>query len=556
LTATCINAQSLKEAAEQQKRQQQQAKTQLKLKDLISLSENNDWEYALKFMQAKGWEKMPFEVKREDDGKASNDYQGKLPVTFFAGDALEFADKLPSDYTKMIWGSNFRQAHGLAAADYCYIYVSATEPSAVTFNVPMGDNPYRNSLLSELAANGFKKISENIIETIYRNDTYELEIYRSSHFFFHNYKQVEERRVAEEQLAIETAEQEVQYQNVVQQAETAFYRKQYAAAKQAYTEAATIKPENSVLLSEKIAEIEAEERKEQERIETARRKEQERIEAEKRKEQERIEAERLAGIKRKQDSFRYYLTFDNGDLSNNLTEKKSATIYAYRKKGPFSEDRTFSESKPKFTGNKTGKAIQLKKQEMRGAISRNKNEVFSLNEFCFSFWLKDCKPEAKTPMIVFTYKKYEYPYDKEQRIRLETEGEGIFVFTASSFDNSIIPGTAGKRSWILSEPSFNKSIYASKTVGNKQWHHIAVVVSRDYKDRNTTKRCTFSFYIDSKLVEKVEDAFYIQSQESDKSYQWEVGDSNAGKMTIDNVRIYDWGVTPEEIAAIYEEEKQ
>jgi hypothetical protein len=183
----------------------QSTAAKLNLKDLISLSQSNDWNYALKFMQTKGWTKMSFEIKREDDGRADNNYRGKLPVTFFANDALEYADKLPGDYIKMIWGSNFNTAHGTFGGDYCYIYVSATEKTAIAFNRKMSDK----SIISEFTANGFKKISETLTTTIYRNDTYELEIYRSIHYLFHNYKYLDDRKAEKERLAQEAKEKAV-----------------------------------------------------------------------------------------------------------------------------------------------------------------------------------------------------------------------------------------------------------------------------------------------------------------------------------------------------------
>jgi hypothetical protein len=288
-------------------------------------------------------------------------------------------------------------------------------------------------------------------------------------------------------------------------------------------------------------------RAEEEQIETEKRQKEEQIEAENRRKEEQIEAARLAKLKRKENSFRYYLTFDNGDLSNNLTgQEKSVELFTY---GDYlSNSLPTGNFDPKFITDTKGKAIQLKKKGIIGSLDRSNGAT--LNEFCFSFWLKNCKPNSTSEEIFTERGVHElkndpmllFVYNKEHKI--------------SPYKKGLIRLDVGSNSLRLSAPSFYKSFKLGIDIYSKQWHHIAVVASRDYDDRNIKKKSSLSLYIDGKLIEQFDDAFFIEPSEYDKRYWWFVGDPKAERMIFDNVRIYDWGLTDEEIAAIYEEEKQ
>jgi len=273
LLTTYSNSQSIKQAAESQKQQQQYEreikkrqekyekeqheselkaavriqKAQLNLNNLLQLLQSKDLDYVDKFLSEKGWKLYSTNVKETND----ND------------------EEVPKDYKMVTWALDKSEYNNLAKG-WFYFYLYPTYDNAISYAI--ADEIQLNKLKSELTNNGYRKIQATDavsrgLESVYRNSSYEVNFKKQLKesgeegadihysFFIYNYKQVEERKAEAERLAREAEEKEEKYQNAVQRAESAYYQKQYAVAKQAYNEAITLKPENEEILSDKIAEI-------------------------------------------------------------------------------------------------------------------------------------------------------------------------------------------------------------------------------------------------------------------------------------------------------------
>ncbi|WP_047451635.1 hypothetical protein [Alistipes sp. ZOR0009] len=256
------NAQSIKAAAEQQKRKQQykkelrdneirqavhRQKAQLNLNNLLQLLQCKDLDYVDRFLSEKGWKLHSTNINETNDSD----------------------EEVSKDYKTVTWALDKDDYSGLAKG-WFYFYLYSTYDNAITYAI--ADEIQLNKLKSELTSNGYRKIQATDavsrgLESIYRNNLYEVnfkkELKESSEsgadihysFYIYNYKQVEERKVEAELIAREAEEKEKKYQNAIQRAESAYYQKQYSIAKQAYNEAITIKPENEEILSSKIAEV-------------------------------------------------------------------------------------------------------------------------------------------------------------------------------------------------------------------------------------------------------------------------------------------------------------
>lgn len=263
LISTYSNAQSIKAAAEQQKRQQQYErelrdneikeaariqKAQLNLKNLLQLLQSKDLDYVDRFLSEKGWKLHSTNVKETKD----ND------------------EEIPTDYKMVTWSFDKSEYNNLAKG-WFYFYLYPTYDNAISYAI--ADETHLNKLKSELVNNGYRKIQATDaisrgLESVYRNNLYEVDFKKQLKesgeegadihysFFIYNYKQVEERKAEAERIVREAEEKEEKYQNAVQRAESAYYQKQYIIAKQAYNEAIILKPENEDLLSDKIAEVE------------------------------------------------------------------------------------------------------------------------------------------------------------------------------------------------------------------------------------------------------------------------------------------------------------
>jgi hypothetical protein len=181
-------AQSIKEEVQKQK-------TQFSYKELVSLSKSRDYSFVVNFMASKGWYKHDFEVNKDDEAEFHRNHSGKLP--FFTDDVYQFGSKMPKEYRKLIFSCNTRYSYGIPVSDWCYVYLSDNEESAIAFSM---NTAYEKRLID----NGmFKRMDDVYMKQIYRNDTYELVIDRGIHFFFYNYRQYEERKAEEERLALE-----------------------------------------------------------------------------------------------------------------------------------------------------------------------------------------------------------------------------------------------------------------------------------------------------------------------------------------------------------------
>ncbi|HZK70879.1 MAG TPA: hypothetical protein VFD03_05070 [Clostridia bacterium] len=256
------NSQSIRAAAEQQKRQQQYErelrgnelkeaariqKAQLNLNNLLQLLQSKDLDYVDKFLSEKGWKLNSTNIKETND----ND------------------EEVPKDYKMVTWALDKSEYNNLAKG-WFYFYLYPTYDNAISYAI--ADEIQLNKLKSELTNNGYRKIQATDavsrgLESVYRNSLYEVNFKKQLKesgeegadihysFFIYNYKQVEERRAEAERIAREADEKEEKYQNAVQRAESAYFQKQYSVAKQAYNEAIILKPENEEILSEKIAEI-------------------------------------------------------------------------------------------------------------------------------------------------------------------------------------------------------------------------------------------------------------------------------------------------------------
>lgn len=256
------NAQSIKAAAEQQKRQQQyerelreneiqQAariqKAQLNLNNLLQLLQSKDLDYVDRFLSEKGWKLHSTNIKETNDDD----------------------EEVPKDYKKVTWALDKNEYNNLAKG-WFYFYLYPTYDNAISYVI--ADEIQLSKLKSELINSGYRKIQATDaisrgLESVYRNNLYEVNFKKQLKdsgeegadihysFFIYNYKQVEERRAEAERVEQEAAEKEEKYQNAVQRGESAYFQKQYSVAKQAYKEAISLKPENEEILSDKIAEI-------------------------------------------------------------------------------------------------------------------------------------------------------------------------------------------------------------------------------------------------------------------------------------------------------------
>jgi hypothetical protein len=262
LTASYINAQSIKEQIEQQKQREQYEreqrekqlkeearikKAQLNLNDLLQLLQSKDADYVDNYLKERGWQLHSTNIKE------TNDYDNEIPANYKM--ATWLFDKNPDNNLAKGW---------------FYFYQYPTYDNAIAYTI--ADETILDRLQSELTKNDYMRvyptdIVERGLESVYRNDLYEVNFKKqlkkqydrgadiSYTFFIYNYKQIEEQKAETARLAREAAEREEKYNNSVQRAENAYSQKQYTVAKAAYAEAARLKPENAEMLSDKIADI-------------------------------------------------------------------------------------------------------------------------------------------------------------------------------------------------------------------------------------------------------------------------------------------------------------
>ncbi|MDR1170621.1 MAG: hypothetical protein LBK97_07295 [Prevotellaceae bacterium] len=280
LTATYGNAQGIKQQQKQQQQRQQQEqqqqeqkkrqeqqrqqqyereqrekkhaeetrieKAQLNLNDLLQLLQSKDADYVDAYLTDRGWKLHSTSVKE------TNDYDREIL----------------SDYKMVTWSFDKNPNDDLARS-WFYFYLYPNYDNAIAYTI--ADEAQLDKLKSVLVPNGYERIYptdiiERGLESVYRNDFYEVNFKKqlkkqsdegadiNYSFFIYNYKQIEERKAEAERLAREATEKERKYRNAVQRAEDAHSQKQYATARQAYTEAATVKPENAEI-SDKIAAV-------------------------------------------------------------------------------------------------------------------------------------------------------------------------------------------------------------------------------------------------------------------------------------------------------------
>lgn len=261
LTAICANAQSIKSQAQQKQQQQQYEReqrenelkeaariknSQLNLNDLLQLLQSKDLDYVDRYLTNKGWKLHSTNIKETD----------------------EYDNEVATDYKQVTWSFD-KNSYSDLAKGWFYFYLYPTYDNAIAYSI--ADEEKLDRLKSELTGNGYKRVYptdaiERGLESVYRNSLYEVNFKKQLkarneegadiryHFFIYNYKQVEERRAEAERIAREAAEREEKYQNAVQRAESAYYQKQYASAKQFYNEALTVKPENRDMFSDRLAE--------------------------------------------------------------------------------------------------------------------------------------------------------------------------------------------------------------------------------------------------------------------------------------------------------------
>ena len=267
------NSQSIKQAAESQKQQQQYEreikqrqekyekeqyeselkaavriqKAQLNLNNLLQLLQNKDLDYVDRFLSEKGWKLSSTNIKETKDNE----------------------EEVPTGYKMVTWAFDKNENNNLAKG-WFYFYLYPNSDNAISYAI--ADEIQLNKLKSDLINSGYRKIQATDavslgLESVYRNNLYEVNFKKQLKesgeegadihysFFIYNYKQVEERRTEAERIAREAKEKEEKYNNAIQRAESAYFQKQYSVAKQAYNEAITLKPENEEIFSDKIAEI-------------------------------------------------------------------------------------------------------------------------------------------------------------------------------------------------------------------------------------------------------------------------------------------------------------
>ena len=263
-TTIASNAQSIKAASEQQKRQQQYERelrdneikeaarvqrAQLNLNDLLQLLQSKDLDFVDRYLSAKGWKLTSTNVNETNDDNNDNEDL--------------------SDHKVVSWAFDKNSYNNLAKGWFSF-HIYPTYDNAISYSI--ANETLLDKLKTELINNGYKRIYptdaiERGLESVYRNSLYEVNFKKlikkqyedgadiSYNFFIYNYKQIEERKAEAERIARETAEKEEKYQNTVQQAEAAYYQKQYSVAKKLYNQALSIKPENEEMLSDIIADI-------------------------------------------------------------------------------------------------------------------------------------------------------------------------------------------------------------------------------------------------------------------------------------------------------------
>jgi hypothetical protein len=265
-----INAQNIKQQIQQQQQQQQQKqreereqrekelkeqlrikKAQLNLSDLLQLLQSKDLDYVDGYLNKRGWVLYSTNVKEKDDTRSyGNDEEG-----------------VAADHKIVTWYFDRNTSNDLAKG-WFYFHLYPNYDNAISYTI--ADDEQLDRLKTELTNGGYERIYptdaiERGLESVYRNSLYEVNFRKQlkkqyDHgadirysFFIYNYKQVEEQKAEAERLAREAKEREEKYQSLIQRAESANVQKQYVSAKQFYTEALVIKPENRNLLSDKIA---------------------------------------------------------------------------------------------------------------------------------------------------------------------------------------------------------------------------------------------------------------------------------------------------------------
>ncbi len=268
LTATYSKAQSPQKATERQKQQgnefdqanrqenneekqyeyeQPEAahslKSQVSLNELLQLLQSKDLEYIDRILTGKGWKLHSTNIKDTEE---------------------------PHDDYKMVTWSLDKNEYDDLAKGWFYFFLYSNSDNAISYRI--ADDTQLNRLKNELISSGYKKsqASDAIVrgfESVYRNNLYEVNFTKqlkkeseegadiSYTFYIFNFRQVEERKAKSERLEQETKERNQNYQNAIERAESAYSQKQYLKSKQAYRDAIAIKPENSEIVSDKIADI-------------------------------------------------------------------------------------------------------------------------------------------------------------------------------------------------------------------------------------------------------------------------------------------------------------
>ncbi|MDR1793636.1 MAG: hypothetical protein LBR36_09430 [Bacteroidales bacterium] len=280
-------AKAKQEKLERERKERERIKkAQLSFNDMLLFIQNQDVEYVDNVLSSRGWKLHSTNL----NGNPDND--GNMPSTY------KYNDIIPSTYKTIVWTFD-KQSYNNLAKGWFTFYLYPSYDNAVSYTI--ADETHLANLKAELIKSGYKKVNPTDIitrgiESIYRNSVYEVnfkKVLRSEGesgsdiryiFFIYNFKQINNRKIEEELLAKEKAEQEkiarqeaerlakeraeeeariarqkaeldAKYNAIITRAETAFSQKQYAIAKQAYEEAIELNPENREMLSAEIAYI-------------------------------------------------------------------------------------------------------------------------------------------------------------------------------------------------------------------------------------------------------------------------------------------------------------
>ena len=224
-------------SAMQSQKQVQLSKAQFDLTELFALVKCKNLDSINQTLNEKGWE-----------------------LSSSLNNVEQYDEKLCSKHRKISWA--FEKEYDNDEADYMaigwfHLDFLTEGDNAVVYQ--MKGRAHRLSLEAQLINEGYQSdivgATNKGDESVYRNDTFEVSIFKKTDdawyydddcytFSIYNFQQVEERKLKEKQ-----------YKDAISNADSAFYEKNYALARQTYVEAVRLMPEKREELRSKMADV-------------------------------------------------------------------------------------------------------------------------------------------------------------------------------------------------------------------------------------------------------------------------------------------------------------